>query len=141
MRTIQLLATNIKYYRKQREWTQQQLADNLNISRSVIAKWENGDVLPDLQSLIKLSDIFQQTIEHLTGIHPLTEHILNEFKQTYAVDYQDEQVTEALLPILDYIMKEKLLMEQIKRMQTLPIKKQKAIHRMLKSIITETERS
>lgn len=135
------LATNIKYYRNRNEWTQQQLADNLNISRSVIAKWENGDVTPDLHSIVKLSKMFRQSIDHLVGIQSESEHQLSEFQQLYEARTQQSNVwSEELVIILDYIIKHPVLREQILQMRKLPIKRQKAVHRMLKSIITESER-
>src|SRR5690625_7210345 len=77
----QQLATNIKNYRNQYDLTQQQLADKLKIYRSVVAKWENGDVLPDLPSMIKLSEVFSQDIVHLIGVKKHADQMLSDFQQ------------------------------------------------------------
>ncbi|CQR47218.1 hypothetical protein BN1058_01524 [Paraliobacillus sp. PM-2] len=135
------LPANIKYYRNRNNWTQQQLANELNISRSVIAKWENGDVTPDLHAVVKLSILFNQPIDYLIGIGSKTAHQLSEFQQLYQAKAEEPDVyNNELAEILDYLTKHPMLKEQIQEMQHIPIKKQKAIHRMLKSIIAESKR-
>lgn len=135
------LATNIKYYRKQYNWTQQQLANELAISRSVIAKWENGDVLPDLMALIKLSRLFNQTVDHLLGINSQTDQLLNDFQQFYQTNSENEPVIdENLLNTIDYLVKNPLLKEQIERLSHLSIKQQKAVQRILQTTLNEAER-
>ncbi|MFB1052140.1 helix-turn-helix domain-containing protein [Paraliobacillus sp. JSM ZJ581] len=134
------LSTNIKYYRTRNNWTQQQLADKLSISRSVIAKWENGDVTPDLHAVVNLSLIFEQSIDHLVGNETEINQQLSEFQQLYqAKTNQSSEYYNELVLVSDYITKHPILKEQVQRMQQLPIKKQKAIHRILKSLITETK--
>lgn len=137
------LAVNIKYYRTQCNWTQQQLADELNISRSVIAKWESGDVLPDLPTLMKLSALFYQSIDNLLGICTTTEHTLSDFQQLYATKNNGlaiDSVDETSLALLDYLLKNPHLRDQLELLMTLPIKHQKAVHRILKTSISELRR-
>lgn len=55
---LQLLRTN-------RKLSQEELADNLGISRQSITKWENGQSFPDIQNLIQLSEIFKVSIDRL----------------------------------------------------------------------------
>ena len=45
---------NLKLFRKQNGLTQEQVAEKLNVSRQAVAKWENGDSVPDLESCISL---------------------------------------------------------------------------------------
>lgn len=53
------------YYRKKNMMTQEDLAECLCVSRQTITKWESGDILPSLEYLINLSDIFHVTIDSL----------------------------------------------------------------------------
>ena len=53
------------YYRKKNMMTQEDLAECLYVSRQTITKWESGDILPSLEYLINLSDIFHVTIDSL----------------------------------------------------------------------------
>ncbi|MCZ0702861.1 transcriptional regulator with XRE-family HTH domain [Natronobacillus azotifigens] len=135
------LATNIKYYRKQNNWTQQKLAEELNISRSVIAKWENEDVLPDLPALLKLSSLFQQSLDQLLGIYSNDEQTLSDFQQLYSTKNNPTLETdENMMKIIDYLIKNPLVKEQILQMIDLPVKRQKSVQRILKTATTEIER-
>lgn len=51
--------------RLEKNMTQQQLADKISISRQGVSKWENGRTLPDYYALIKLSEIFDVSIDEL----------------------------------------------------------------------------
>lgn len=51
--------------RKSRELTQEQLAEQLNVSRQSISKWENGQVIPETEKMIELSRMFDVTMDYL----------------------------------------------------------------------------
>ena len=54
---------NLKIYRRESGLTQEQVAEKLNVSRQAVAKWENGDTLPDIESCIALADLYGTTVE------------------------------------------------------------------------------
>ncbi len=45
--------------------TQTQLAEAVNVSRSAVASWENGAAYPRVEILLKLSEIFECSIDEL----------------------------------------------------------------------------
>ena len=51
---------NNKLYelRKQKGFSQEELANRLNVSRQTVSKWEVGDSTPDMEKLIAISDLF-----------------------------------------------------------------------------------
>lgn len=51
--------------RQARGMTQQQLAAVMNVSHQAVSKWENGAALPDIQTLVDLTQMFGITIEQL----------------------------------------------------------------------------
>lgn len=53
--------------RKSLGLTQQQLADKLNVSFQAISKWENGDTVPNTETLKLLSREFDVSINTLLG--------------------------------------------------------------------------
>ena len=57
----------IKELRLKKGLTQQQLADELKISRSNIANYENSSNLPSLDILIKLAKFFQVSTDYILG--------------------------------------------------------------------------
>ena len=59
------LAEKIMTLRKKRGWSQEELAMQLNISRQSVSKWESGASIPDLDKILKLSEIFDVTTDYL----------------------------------------------------------------------------
>lgn len=60
-----MIGTNITSLRKQHNMTQEELAERLSVSRQTLAKWERGESDPDMQSCIKLAEMFQVTLDEL----------------------------------------------------------------------------
>lgn len=60
-----LLGANIAAYRKSRGWTQVGLAEKLNYSDKAVSKWERGESLPDVPTLVQLADLFDTTVDDL----------------------------------------------------------------------------
>lgn len=55
----------LKQLRKNNQMTQDDLAEKLFVTRQAISKWESGDSTPDLTNLIKLTDIFNVSMDTL----------------------------------------------------------------------------
>lgn len=51
--------------RKQHHMSQEELAHQLDVSRQSISKWESGISMPDLEKVIKLSDMFNVSLDEL----------------------------------------------------------------------------
>lgn len=51
--------------RKANGWSQEDLADKLNVSRQAISRWENGTALPDAQNILQISRLFRVTTDYL----------------------------------------------------------------------------
>ena len=60
-----MISTNIKNLRKKLRLSQEELAEKVGVARQTVAKWENGDALPDIISCKKLSMIFKVSIDDL----------------------------------------------------------------------------
>ncbi|MBQ8236600.1 MAG: helix-turn-helix transcriptional regulator [Oscillospiraceae bacterium] len=61
------LGENIYRLRMQRNMSQGALADALEISRQSVSKWENNSATPELDKLIKMSELFNVTLDELVG--------------------------------------------------------------------------
>lgn len=55
----------LKIYRKQSNFTQEEIAAKLGVSRQAVAKWERGETLPDIESCLKLADLYGITVDML----------------------------------------------------------------------------
>ena len=58
---------NNKLYelRKQKGFSQEELANRLNVSRQTISKWEVGESTPDMEKLVAISDLFEISLDEL----------------------------------------------------------------------------
>lgn len=63
--TMETISTRIVSLRKDAGLSQQQLADDLNLSRRAVSLWGTGRRAPDLQSALLLADYFHTTLDHL----------------------------------------------------------------------------
>lgn len=59
------LKDKLQELRKNKNLSQEKLAEKLDVSRQAVAKWENGETYPDIDNLISLSDIFNITLDRL----------------------------------------------------------------------------
>lgn len=65
------LGENIYKFRTQQNLSQGDLADMLDVSRQSVSKWENGGAVPELDKLMKMCDLFQISLDELTGRAPI----------------------------------------------------------------------
>lgn len=61
------LGENIYKFRTQKNMSQGDLADTLEVSRQSVSKWENNNAVPELDKLIKMSELFDITLDKLVG--------------------------------------------------------------------------
>ena len=59
------IGANISAYRKKSGMTQAGLAEKLNYSDKAVSKWERGDAMPDIQTLLQLAELFEITVNEL----------------------------------------------------------------------------
>lgn len=59
------LSEKITELRKGMGWSQEQLAERLDISRQSVSKWESGMSVPELDKIVKMSDIFHVSTDYL----------------------------------------------------------------------------
>ena len=57
----------IKEYRKQQNWTQEELAKRLGVERSAVAKWESEKSQPQAARLVTLAEVFGCSVDEILG--------------------------------------------------------------------------
>lgn len=60
-----ILAEKITELRKRNGWSQEELAEKLDVSRQSISKWESAQSTPDMNRILKMSDIFGVSTDYL----------------------------------------------------------------------------
>ncbi len=62
---INLTARYLQYLRKSCNFTQEELAEKLDISRQAVSKWETGKTVPDMDVLLKISKLYGISINDI----------------------------------------------------------------------------
>jgi len=62
-----MINMNLKRLRQLHQLTQEALAEQLGVSRQVIAKWERGESTPELHFVIQLAELYDVTIDNLVN--------------------------------------------------------------------------
>lgn len=81
------LSEKIIMFRKQKGFSQEELAERLNVSRQTISRWELGTALPDATNIVQLSKLFEVS----------TDFLLHE-------EYQSDQDIPAVKHHKDFLM-------------------------------------
>ena len=60
-----IFSEKLQILRKNKGYTQEALADKLGVSRQAVAKWESGQIYPDISNLIQISDLMSVSVDYL----------------------------------------------------------------------------
>lgn len=80
---------NLKELRKAHRYTQEEVAEKISVSRQAVAKWENGETVPDINNCIALAELYGVTLDDLVnhsnqkngiGIQPEGKHVFGTVK-------------------------------------------------------------
>ena len=67
------IGQRIKAFRKEKDITQEQLAEMLGVSCQSVSRWESGVCYPDMELLPVLAEIFAVTVDKLLGVDGMAE--------------------------------------------------------------------
>lgn len=59
------IASNLRYLRNRSRLSQEEVAERIGVSRQSVAKWENGDSLPDILNCEALADLYDVSLNDL----------------------------------------------------------------------------
>ena len=75
------ISEKLKEARQKSGMTQDQVAEKIMVSRATVSHWENGKTLPDIVSLISLSDLYSISLDELVkGDSKMTEKVKKDKK-------------------------------------------------------------
>jgi transcriptional regulator with XRE-family HTH domain len=102
-----LVGTRLRALRKQRHWTQKELAAKVDVSFSVLNKYEGGWTSPSLDKLVELAKIFETSVDYLlTGQEPdnrplQNRQLLERFRVLETLDVEDQ---DAVINLVDAVI-------------------------------------
>ena len=133
MRELEIFQMNLKFYREQNGWSQEQLAEKINVSRPVITRLETGEQAPDLSYLLSLSDAFHVSIDHLIGRDQQTNDYLYEVYGKYQADGSVSQV-------VDYLIKNPKMTQSLHQLLHVKTKHRKLIEDTIIRLVENSSR-
>lgn len=82
------IGKNIRRLRKERDLTQEELAEKLNVSAQAVSKWENEAGLPDISQILPLASVFGVSTDTLFGIEGVEENdiALQIIQEAYSME-------------------------------------------------------
>ena len=78
----QKIGSFLKELRKEKNLTQEQLAEILNVSGRTVSRWETGTNMPDIGLLVEISDFYDVSIPEITDGKRRSENMNQETKDT-----------------------------------------------------------
>lgn len=63
-----MLGIRINELRKCRSWSQVELASRLGITKQTVSNWENDNIQPSIEMLVRLARLFDVTTDYLLGL-------------------------------------------------------------------------
>ncbi len=97
------LGERLKNLRKERNLSQEQLAEKLNVSRQAVSKWESNKTCPDIDNLILLRNIFNITLDDLIIDKTKNKDIIelsklsNDDNSDYDKDEEENELSDNLM--------------------------------------------
>jgi putative transcriptional regulator len=73
-----MFSENLKTLRKQKGFSQEELAARLNVVRQTISKWEKNLSVPDADTLIRLAEILEVSVSELLGTKIENENVTSD---------------------------------------------------------------
>lgn len=64
-----MLGIRINDLRRCRGWSQVELANRLGISKQTVSNWENDNIQPSIEMLVRLAKLFDVTTDYLLGLN------------------------------------------------------------------------
>lgn len=91
-----ILADKIIRLRKKNGWSQEELAEKMNVSRQAVSKWEGAQTIPDLEKILMLGNLFGVTTDYLLKDEIEDEEVAEEKSETIVKRVSMETANEFL---------------------------------------------
>jgi transcriptional regulator with XRE-family HTH domain len=129
------LADNLKFYREKAGLTQAELAEQLNVSRSTLSKWETNHQDPSLSDVFILCDFFQISVDQLVGRKrkKYKQEILQEIQGAY--DLTDHLLSNRTHSLLLFLKEHPQIENQLQQLSKLPPKSQKRLLPLIQAVL------
>ena len=132
-----MFAKRIKELRNKRHLTQSEMADKIDVARTTYAMYEQGNREPDFETLTRLSDFFEVSIDYLLGRVTTDSNELLKIAHNLDENQESYHKVEVNGKIISLSQKEFEILEAIKKypvaMDNLKSNPEKKVKQMITS--------
>lgn len=96
----------IKELRKEKNLTQEELAEKFGVARRTVSRWETGSNMPDLDILIEMADFYDVDLREILDGERKSEKMEKELKETVlkVAEYSNEEKRKSTKMILVFFV-------------------------------------
>lgn len=96
----------LKTLRKEKEMTQEEIAEVFNVSRRTVTRWETGVSMPDLDILVEIADYYEVDLKEIFDGERKSEKMNEEMKETVmkVAEYSNDQKDKMARVTLTYFI-------------------------------------
>ncbi|WP_070138330.1 helix-turn-helix domain-containing protein [Crocinitomix algicola] len=95
------IGNKISSLRKEKKWSQGDLAKNIGASREIIGKYERNENLPSIEMIIKIADAFAVTLDYLVGEGQNAKLDKQTLQRILDIQSMDDQKRKTLFDLVD----------------------------------------
>ena len=99
------IGERITQLRKQKGWSQNDLAKAIEASRDMIGKYERNDNLPSVEVAFKLADIFEVSVDYLLGKGQHASYDKETIKRLESIENLDSETRKTLFQVIDTFLR------------------------------------
>lgn len=92
--------------RKQKGWSQTELAKAIKASRDMIGKYERNDNLPSIEVAFKLADVFDVSVDYLLGKGKHASYDNETVKRLEDIETLDQHTRSTLFTVIDTFLRD-----------------------------------
>lgn len=94
-----IFADKLIQLRKKSGWSQEELAEQMNVTRQSVSKWEGAQSVPDLEKMVRLSELFGVSTDYLLKDEIEQTEFINASKETSHVKRVSMEEANAFLSV------------------------------------------
>jgi len=94
----------IERLRKQKSWSQSDLANKTNVSRVMIGKYERNEATPSIDAAKSIADAFEVSLDYLVGEGQVSTYNKDVLKRIDDIEQLDEETKNKLFFLIDNVI-------------------------------------
>lgn len=100
------IGSKVTELRKQKKWSQADLAKAVSASRDIIGKYERNENAPSIEMAQKIADVFGVTVDYLLGKSDFAKYNQEDIKRLEDIEKLDSETKSKLYFVIDTFLRD-----------------------------------